>query len=46
MEWWLEDLGSRNGSYVNGQRCSPQRAVAVPFGATIMIGDMQFELVE
>jgi pSer/pThr/pTyr-binding forkhead associated (FHA) protein len=45
-EWWLEDLGSRNGTAINGRPSPAHRAQAVPFGATVQIGDMVFELVE
>ncbi len=46
VEWWLEDLGSRNGTLINGRSCPPHRPQAIPFGATVQIGDMVFELVE
>ena len=45
-EWWLEDLGSKNGTLVNGQPYPPHREQPVPFGATLTIGDMVFELLE
>lgn len=46
VEWWLEDLGSRNGSAINGRPSPAHRPQGVPFGATLQIGDMVFELVE
>ncbi len=46
VEWWLEDLGSKNGTFVNGRSYPPHREQAVPFGATLQIGDMVFELQE
>lgn len=46
VEWWLEDLGSRNGTSINGRPSPAHRAQVVPFGATLQIGDMVFELVE
>ncbi|MBE7552439.1 MAG: FHA domain-containing protein [Anaerolineales bacterium] len=46
VEWWLEDLGSRNGTLVNSRPYPSHRPQAVPFGATVQIGDMVFELVE
>ena len=45
-KWWLEDLGSTNGSQLNGRPLPPHREQAVPFGATVGIGDMVFKLVE
>lgn len=44
--WWLEDLGSRNGTFVNGHQCPPHREQPIPIGATLLIGDMAFELLE
>ncbi len=44
--WWVEDLGSRNGTLVGGQPCprhSPQR---LPAGTRLQIGGVTFELVE
>jgi hypothetical protein len=46
VEWWLEDLGSKNGTLVNGHPYSPHREQPVPFGAVLAIGDMVFELLE
>jgi len=46
IEWWLEDLGSKNGTRINDRPCPPHRQQAVPFGATVQIGDMLFQLVE
>jgi pSer/pThr/pTyr-binding forkhead associated (FHA) protein len=46
VEWWLEDLGSKNGTRLNGRPLLPHREQTVPFGATVGIGDMVFELVE
>jgi pSer/pThr/pTyr-binding forkhead associated (FHA) protein len=42
--WWLTDLGSSNGSFVNGRQCPPDEKVYVPIGGTIQIGDVIFEL--
>lgn len=44
--WWAEDLGSTNGLQLNGRRLPPHREQPVPFGATLSLGDMVFELVE
>jgi hypothetical protein len=42
--WWLEDLGSRNGTLVNGRIIAPHTPHPTPFGARITIGDVEFEL--
>lgn len=44
--WWLEDLGSKNGTFINARQCPPHREQPVPFGATLLLGDMAFELLE
>ncbi len=45
-EWWVEDLGSRNGTFVNGQPMPPHRAQVIPFGATLLVGGIALELEE
>ena len=42
--WWLEDLGSTNGSMVNHNLCLPHTPQPVPTGGLIQVGDMSFEL--
>jgi hypothetical protein len=44
VHWWLKDLGSANGSRINGRECPPEEKVYVPIGATLQIGDAVFEL--
>ncbi len=46
IEWWIEDLGSRNGTYVNQVQCLPNAPQPVPNGANIKIGEMRFTLME
>lgn len=46
VDWWLEDLNSRNGSYVNENRCPPHQPQLVPLGATVQLGGMVFKLLE
>jgi pSer/pThr/pTyr-binding forkhead associated (FHA) protein len=41
--WWLEDRGSRNGTYVNGRRLTG--ATEVRPGDEIALGDIRFVLV-
>ncbi len=43
--WWVEDLGSSNGTTVNGQVCPPRTPQAVKDGASLQLGDMIFELI-
>ncbi|HUF38589.1 MAG TPA: FHA domain-containing protein [Anaerolineales bacterium] len=45
-EWWLEDLGSQNGTFVNQRQCRPYKPEPVPPGAALRLGEMQFELAE
>lgn len=44
--WWMEDLGSKNGTQVNGLPCYPHMPVQVPPHAQISLGDMQLELID
>jgi hypothetical protein len=44
--WWIEDLGSRNGTYLNDQSCPPRQPRQVPPGVNIQMGDMVFELMD
>jgi hypothetical protein len=44
LGWWIQDLGSRNGTFVNEQRCPVNQEIRVPFGARLRVGDEVFEL--
>jgi predicted component of type VI protein secretion system len=44
--WWLEDLGSTNGTLVNGQRIAAHAAQKIAAGARVQLGDMVFELLD
>lgn len=44
VKWWLEDLGSTNGTFLNGQRCPPHQPQRVPAAGLLRLGDMVFEL--
>lgn len=44
--WWVEDLSSRNGTYVNRQLIPPGKAQPLPKGGVLEIGDMAFEVIE
>ncbi|HVP21007.1 MAG TPA: FHA domain-containing protein [Anaerolineaceae bacterium] len=45
MVWWVEDIGSSNGTSINGQRCLPGIPQSMTGGANLQIGDMIFELI-
>jgi len=42
--WWVEDLGSTNGTLVNGQRLIAHTAQKIAPGAQLQLGDMVLEL--
>ncbi len=44
--WWVEDLGSRNGTQVNQEACVPGVPRLLAGGALLSLGDMTFELIE
>ncbi len=44
--WWLEDLGSKTGTLLNGERLVSFSAHKVAPGSRLQLGDMVFELAE
>lgn len=44
VKWWIEDLGSTNGTFLNGQRCPAHQQQPVPANALLRLGDMVFQL--
>jgi pSer/pThr/pTyr-binding forkhead associated (FHA) protein len=44
-DWWVEDAGSMNGTWVDGRRLSPRRPVAIRAGQRVRIAtvDLIFE---
>lgn len=45
-QWLITDLGSTNGTFVNGRSCPPRREIRVPVGATIQLGDVVLQLLD
>lgn len=43
--WYLQDLDSKNGTYVGERRLEPHQPVALRVGSTFTIEDFRFELV-
>jgi len=46
VDWWLTDLDSRNGTYLDGGRVAPGTPQRVPLGGSLRIGAAVFELQE
>ncbi len=46
VSWWLEDLNSTNGTYINHQRVAPGVPAGLASGAVLEIGDLAFEMLE
>jgi hypothetical protein len=45
-QWRIEDLGSTNGTHVDGRPCAPGQEHPVPIGATVEVGDVVMRLLE
>lgn len=46
VSWWVDDLNSTNGTYINQQRVGPGSSEAITTGAVVSLGDVSFELLE
>ncbi len=46
VAWWVEDLNSTNGTFVNHQRLQPGTVEPIAAGAMLEVGDIAFELLE
>jgi hypothetical protein len=44
--WWVEDLGSANGTVVDGRPCQANARCRLAPGAQLALGDLVLELVE
>ena len=44
--WWVEDLDSKNGTFVDDEPCVPLIPHPLSTGGKLRLGDMVFELVE
>jgi hypothetical protein len=44
--WWVEDLGSRNGTFLNDILCPPYKAQLAPAGSLLKIGNVVFEIAD
>jgi pSer/pThr/pTyr-binding forkhead associated (FHA) protein len=42
--WWIEDLGSSNGTRIDGTPCPPHVPCQAASGARLALGEMVFEL--
>jgi hypothetical protein len=46
VAWWVDDLNSTNGTFVNRQRVSPGVPAGLASGSVLEIGDLAFEMIE
>ncbi|MBE0695571.1 MAG: FHA domain-containing protein [Anaerolineaceae bacterium] len=46
VAWWIEDLNSTNGTFINQNRIPPGVAEPLAYGAILQMGDMMFEMIE
>jgi hypothetical protein len=46
VSWWVEDLNSTNGTFVNHQRLNPNNPTAITAGSVLQVGDVVFEMLE
>jgi hypothetical protein len=46
FSWWVEDLNSTNGTFINKQRLQHGVSILLPYGGILKMGEMTFELLE
>ncbi len=44
--WWVDDLNSTNGTFINHQRLAPGVPAGIASGSLLEIGDLAFEMIE
>lgn len=44
--WWVEDLDSRNGTFLAGKPCRSRTPITLLPGIPLQVGDVVFELME
>lgn len=44
--WWVDDLNSTNGTFINHQRLVPGVPAGLSSGSILEIGDLAFEMIE
>jgi len=44
--WWVEDLGSRNGTFINRKRIAPEIPARLAHGSALKLGEVIFEMVK
>lgn len=40
-QWWVADAGSKNGSWLRGERLPPRRETQIDSSATLRVGELQ-----
>ncbi len=46
VSWWVEDLNSTNGTFINQRRLPAGATELLPIGAILSLGEMSFEMLE
>jgi hypothetical protein len=46
VDWYIEDLGSKNGTFIGDVRLVPMKPNILPVGAAFRLGDVVLELLE
>lgn len=46
VDWWVEDLSSRNGTFLNNEPVLPDTPRQMSNGATLTLGEMAFQMIE
>lgn len=46
VSWWVDDLNSTNGTFINQQRVPPGSSAALSSGSVLQIGEIAFEMLD